>query len=151
MPAWGDLVYWQKNRMGHKNWIPALPWLCSLFHTHPGCCHQGNLKFPLCAFFFACEMAKIHHLTAAYMHAKIFMVSVQIKSPNISEKSFLPAAVTAAVPRCAWSQQPVQVFEQFLGWELPHQRRGKLFWGALYFDCNLPWWAFYCCIAGGNN
>ena len=46
-------------------------------------------------------MAKIHHLTTAYVHAKIFMVPVQIKSPNVSEKSFLPASATAAVPHCA--------------------------------------------------
>lgn len=105
--------------------------VCFLFHTRPGCCHQGHLKFPLCVlFFFSGKMAKIHRLTAAYVLAKVFMVPVQIKSPNVSEKSFLPAAAAGAEPCCAPSQQPFQAFEPFLGWEFP-TKEGVNYFGGL--------------------
>lgn len=83
-------------------------------------------------------MAKVHCLTAAYVLAKILMVPVQIKSPNVSEKSFLQAAAAGAELCCAQLQQPFQAFEQCWGWEFAAKRGLNYLEGALYFDCSLP-------------
>lgn len=131
MPAWGDLVCWQKKpRMGHKNWIPALPWLSSLFHMCPGCCHQGNVKFPLCPFFFCTQNGQDTSLNSCLRACKNFY------GPSATKisKHFREITVSGSCHRCGTPSCPIaaafQASEQFWGWELPRWRRGKLSGGG---------------------